>query len=182
MGAGEYLAGTWYRPFVYSIKKGDAVLARKLGLLESTDTEQGRCIEDLTVTITEPATITVSVAFDTLNELNISGVFVDEPNLSWLAVEKLDETGLYVYEDEAGTVTALVDYYPKAGDPTNVILYLALYDVKGRLISVEQKVGSAPLNNLSINIPKGAAAYAKVFLWESVSYAPVLPAQGVALK
>jgi hypothetical protein len=86
MGTAEYWTGVKNRPYVFSVRDGNTVLARTLNLLESTESVQGRNTEELEITLTKATTVTVSVKFDSENELNLSGFTVEEPQLSWLGV------------------------------------------------------------------------------------------------
>jgi hypothetical protein len=79
-------------------------------------------------------------------------------------------------DENTGIVTATISYRPDAGEPTNVRLCLALYTSGGRLISVNSVAANVDPYDLSVSIGNiGAAAYAKAFLWENVTFAPVLP-------
>jgi hypothetical protein len=183
MGAAEYWTGTKNRPYVFSVKNGGTVLARTLGLLESTASVQGRNIDELTIMLIEAATVTVSVKFDSENELNLSGVTLEEPHVSWLAVEKVEvDNKLYLDVSTTGIVTASADYFPTDGGPTDVTIILALYDDNDRLIAINHTAATAPPYDLSASLEKGAAAYAKAFLWDSAAFAPVVAAEEIVLQ
>jgi len=179
MGMAEYWAGAKNRPYVFSVRNGSTVLARTLGELESTSSVQGRNTEELTIMLTAPAVITVSVQFDILNELNVSGYTVEEPQISWLAVEKVEiENKIDIVVNTSGLVTATAEYYP----PFGVTLWLALYDGNGRMLSIAQTDTPAHLYNYSVSLNAGSAAYAKAFLWDSATFVPILDAKRIELR
>ncbi|MDR1156841.1 MAG: DUF2961 domain-containing protein [Oscillospiraceae bacterium] len=70
------------------------------------------------------------------------------------------------------------------GDPREALLFLALYDARGRLTDVRQvEVTAAPGGDVSaqLELPLGAAAAAKGFLWDRATYGPLLPDVTLAL-
>jgi glycine/serine hydroxymethyltransferase len=85
---------------------------------------------------------------------------------------------LYLDVDAEGMITAGADYVPEAGQPADVTLILALYDDRGRLIESKRTAG----DHLTVGTQKGTAAAAKVFLWETDTFVPVMPAKALDLS
>jgi beta-galactosidase/beta-glucuronidase len=80
--------------------------------------------------------------------------------------------------DESGVVTASTRYNPGQDEPADVTIILALYGADDRLLAANTVSASAQAyepSELSVSLDKGTAAYAKAFLWDSATYAPVLP-------
>jgi hypothetical protein len=91
------------------------------------------------------------------------------------------ESALYIDVGEAGAVTARADYIPGAGEPAGVTLLLALYSADGRLVALNEASAASAPYALSVSLGKGSAAYAKAFLWDSATFAPVLAAKTLAI-